>query len=282
MNELELIKKAQEWAVEHGADLAVSLVVFLLIMLIGAFVVKGLTKMVGKLLSKSDRINETLERFISNVTNKILWVILLMIALPRLGIDIAPLIAGLGVTGFIVGFAFQESLGNLAAGLMIILNAPFEKGDVVEVGGTTGKIEEINMMATTMTSPDNKKIMVPNSKIWGDTITNYTAKDTRRVDLVAGIGYGDDIGKARDLLVEICKKHDLVLKDPAPVVELVEMADSSVNFTVRPWAKTADYWTVYFDLNRTIKESFDANGIEIPFPQMDVHHHGLPASGSVS
>lgn len=280
MNEIELIKKAQEWAIQHGADLAVNVVVFLLIMFFGAFVVKATTRVISRLLSKSERINETLERFIVNVAGKVLWVILLMIALPRLGIDIAPLIAGLGVTGFIVGFAFQESLGNLAAGLMIILNAPFKKGDVIEAAGSVGKVEEINMMATTMVSPDNKKIMIPNSQIWGSTIVNYTANDTRRVDLTAGIGYGDDIEKARELLLKICRNHELVLSDPEPVVELVEMADSSVNFTVRPWAKTDDYWTVYFDLNRTIKQDFDANGIEIPFPQMDVHHHGLPEKGT--
>jgi small conductance mechanosensitive channel len=276
MEELELVQKAQEWVFENGVQFATNLVVFFLILIVGRFAIKGVLRVTGHVLHRSDRITETLAKFLTNVMSKLLWVVLMMIALPRLGIDIAPLIAGLGVTGFIVGFAFQESLGNLAAGLMIILNAPFKIGDFIEGGGHAGSVQEINMMATTLLTPDNKKVVIPNSKIWGGPVVNYSAMDTRRVDLTVGISYSANIGQARDVINQVLKSNELILADPAPVVELVEMADSSVNLVVRPWSKTADYWDVFFAVNRAIKEKFDEAGIEIPFPQVDVHHKGAP------
>jgi small conductance mechanosensitive channel len=179
------------------------------------------------------------------------------------------------VTGFIIGFAFQESLGNLASGMMIALNEPFRVGDYVEVGGNSGTVKDMNMMATTLSTPDNKKVVVPNKNVWGSPITNYTALETRRVDLTAGISYGADINKAKEVILGVLKDQAAVLDDPAPTVEVIEMADSSVNLVVRPWCKTADYWSVVFSVNHAIKEALDEAGIEIPFPQMDVHHHGL-------
>ncbi len=268
------IEKGQAWLVDKGPDLLANILIFLVLLIVGAIVIKIMVKGMRIVLKKSGRINETLERFVTNVTSKVLWVILLMIALPRLGIDIAPLIAGLGVTGFIVGFAFQESLGNLAAGLMIILNAPFKVGDLVDVSGNLGNVKEINMMATTLATLDNKKVIIPNSKVWGEPIINYTAYEIRRVDMTAGISYSDDIGKGQAVINQVIESVDLVLKDPAHTVEMVEMADSSVNFVVRPWCKTEDYWTVYFAVMRGIKEEFDKAEIEIPFPQMDVHQKG--------
>jgi len=202
-----------------------------------------------------------------------MWVIVLMIGLSQLGIDIGPMVAGLGVTGFVLGFAFQESLSNLASGFMILLNRPFEVGHYIEAAGTAGTVKELTMMATTLNSPDNKKVTIPNRAIWGGTITNYSAEDTRRVDLVVGIGYGADIGKAKEVIMGALTANEQVLADPEPVVEVVEMADSSVNLVVRPWANTDDYWAVYFALNHSIKEALDAEGLEIPFPQMDVHYH---------
>ncbi|MDP8223365.1 MAG: mechanosensitive ion channel family protein [Candidatus Lernaella stagnicola] len=276
MFDLELVKKLQEWLLASGVGFAINLVVFLLILFFGRFIIKGILRVSHTMLNRSTRITETLEKFVQNVFSKILWVVLLMIALPRLGVDIAPLIAGLGVTGFIVGFAFQESLGNLAAGLMIILNEPFRIGDFVEAGGHAGVVQEINMMATSLTTPDNKKVVIPNRTIWGGPVVNYSALDTRRVDLSVGISYAADIGKARDAIYDVLRANDKVLPDPAPVVELVEMADSSLNLVIRPWSQTADYWDVYFSVNRAVKERLDQEGIEIPFPQMDVHHHGLP------
>jgi small conductance mechanosensitive channel len=197
-------------------------------------------------------------------------------ALPRLGVDVGPLIAGLGVAGFIIGFAFQESLGNMAAGLMIVLNKPYQIGNYIEAAGSSGSVKELNMMATTLLTPDNKKIIIPNSKVWGDSITNYSAMPTRRVDMTVGISYGSDIGKAIETIKSIIDADDRILNDPGPMIEVVELGDSSVNLCVRPWCNTGDYWSVYFDTTRKMKESLDAAGIEIPFPQMDIHVQDLP------
>ena len=274
MEKVEFLDKGREWLLIQGPGLLVDLVVFILILVIGAIMVRVLRSVVKKMLQKSKRVSETLEKFVINVLGKVLWVVVLMIALPRLGIDIAPLVAGLGVTGFIIGFAFQESLGNLAAGLMIILNQPFAVGDFIEAGGHSGSVWEINMMATTMTTGDNKKVVIPNRTVWGGPVVNYSAMETRRVDLVIGISYDADIGKAQATINQILKDNTRVLDTPDPIIEVEEMADSSVNLVVRPWCKNADYWKVYFEVNRGVKEAFDREGIEIPFPQIDVHHHG--------
>jgi small conductance mechanosensitive channel len=271
LKELVWLDKIQEWVVTRGADFLVDLLIFLFIILIGIFVIKALVRVSRIILEKSPRISETLTQFILNIEHKLLWVLLIMLALPRLGVEIAPLIAGLGVTGFIIGFAFQESLGNLAAGLMIILNGPFKIGDSVEISGFFGTVQEMNMMATTLATPDNKMVMIPNSKIWGSAIVNYSAFDTRRVDLVVGISYTSEIGKAIETISGVLKEDALVLEDPAPTIEVVEMADSSVNLVVRPWCDTDDYWATHFSATRAIKEGLDKAGIEIPFPQMDVH-----------
>lgn len=269
---------AQEWVVTNGADFVVNVVIFLLILLVGKIVIGMICRITSQALKKNPRVSEMLQTFAGDILRKALWLLVLMIALDRLGIQIGPLIAGLGVAGFVIGFAFQESLGNLAAGVMILLNEPFRIGDFAEAGGHSGTIKDMNLMATTLTTPDNKKIVIPNRSIWGGSITNYTALDTRRVDMTAGISYSSDIAKAKQIVHRILASHDKVLEEPAPVVEVVEMADSSVNLVVRPWAKTSDYWTVYFSLNQTIKETFDREGIVIPFPQVDVHHHGMAAT----
>ncbi|MBF0199656.1 MAG: mechanosensitive ion channel family protein [Planctomycetes bacterium] len=268
----DLILKIQEWLIQKGADFAIDLLVFFLILLIGKFVISGICSVTRKMLENSKRVSEILCTFTVNIVNKILWIVLIMLALPRLGVDIGPLIAGLGVGGFIIGFAFQETLGNLASGLMLLLNQPFNKGDYVEAGGVAGVVQDLNIMATTLTSPDNKKIVVPNKAIWGSSITNYSALETRRVDLGMGISYSADINQAKQVALDVIAKEELILEDPAPMVEVVEMADSSVNFVVRPWCKTADYWTVYFNINHALKEALDSAGIEIPFPQMDIHY----------
>jgi len=273
--ELAYIEKVKEWFALNGANFLVDVVVVVLILIIGKFVIKAICKSLSASLKKSGRVSELLESFLVNVTSKVLWVVVIMLAIQKLGVEIGPLVAGLGVTGFIVGFAFQESLGNLAAGIMIALNQPFQVGNFVEVAGISGAVDEMNMMATTLHTPDNKKVVVPNGKVWGSTITNYTAHETRRVDLVVGISYSSDIGKAKEVIHSVLKQHEKVLADPESTVEVVEMADSSVNFVVRPWCKTEDYWNVYFGVTRAVKEAFDQAGIEIPFPQMDVHHFGI-------
>ena len=281
-NEKAYIQKAMDWLVVNGIDFLVNIIVFIVILIIGKIIISTVCNIIRKALQKSPRVSDMLQGFAVNVVSKVLWVIVLMIGLQRLGIDIAPLIAGLGVTGFIVGFAFQESLGNLASGLMIALNQPFKVGDFVETGGICGEIQELNMMATTMTTLDNKKVVIPNKSVWGSAITNYTALDKRRVDLAVGISYGSDIGKAKQVINEALKSISEILNDPPPDVEVEAMADSSVNLVVRPWCKSDDYWTVFFKTNQAVKEALDKGGVTIPFPQMDVHHYGLPSNQATS
>ena len=182
-----------------------------------------------------------------------------------------PLLAGLGVAGFVIGFALQSTLSNFAAGLMILIYRPYDVGDLVEVSGATGTVAEMSLVSTTIRTLDNQRIVVPNNKVWGDVIKNVTAEDLRRVDLVFGIGYGDDIGKAEGILKRIISEHELVLKEPAPVVAVHNLGDSSVDFVVRPWTKTENYWQVWWDLTRAVKERFDAESVSIPFPQRDIH-----------
>jgi small conductance mechanosensitive channel len=222
-----------------------------------------------------------------------------MAVLSTLGVDITPLFALVGGASIILAFAMQDTLSNLASGLMIMIYRPFDEGDFVDVGGVAGTVKTTNIVATTVTTPDNQVIVIPNKNVWGNIITNVTASDTRRVDLVFGISYDDSIPEAIHVLEEAVAAHPLVLKEPEPTIRVNELADSSVNFICRPWVKTDDYWTVYWDLTRHVKELFDEAGISIPYPQQDVHFmetaptprstkrsrsgiEGQPASGSVS
>jgi small conductance mechanosensitive channel len=197
----------------------------------------------------------------------------LMIVLAAVGMDVTPLFALVGGVSFIIAFAMQETLSNLAAGLMIMINRPFDEGDYVLVAGLGGTVKHVSVVSTTVTTPDNQVIVIPNSKVWGDVITNVTASETRRIDLVFGISYSDSIERAQQVLEQVVESHPLVMKDPAPVIRVNELGQSSVNFIVRPWTKTSDYWNAYWDLQRMVKEAFDANGITIPFPQTDMHLH---------
>lgn len=271
MKEFPWIDIAKQWAVTKGIAFLTHFAVFLVLLLIGSRVIEGIVRVADAALVRTPRVRPMLRTFAVNVLRKTLWVVLLMIALPRIGIEIGPLVAGLGVMGFVAGFAFQESLSNLAAGIMILLNEPFVAGDYIEAGGHAGSVQELNMMATTMFTGDNRVIMIPNRVIWGSSIVNYSKNRTRRVDMTLGVGYSTDIPKACALIREIVESDARVLKGPAPVIELAEFGDSSMNIVVRPWVNRADYWDFKFEFNRRIKEAFDKNGIEIPFPQMDVH-----------
>jgi len=200
------------------------------------------------------------------------------VALSMLEINIGPLLAAIGAAGFIVGFALQGTLSNFAAGIMILVYRPYDIGDLVDIGGTFGTVEAMTIVSTTLRKLDNQKVIVPNNKIWGDIVTNVTGTSKRRVDMMFGIGYSDDIAKAQKILEEILANHEAILKDPEPVVRVHELGDSSVNFVVRPWVETDNYWDVYWDITRSVKERFDAEGVSIPFPQRDVHLHQLPAT----
>ncbi len=240
------------------------------ILVIGRWVAKGLTRIVKRIMTRSNQ-DPTLVGFISHLSYVTLLAFVIIAALNQLGIQTASFIAVLGAAGLAVGLALQGSLSNFAAGVLMIIFRPFKVGDYIEGAGVGGTVEEIQIFTTQLKSPDNRTIVAPNAKIMGDTITNYTTKGTRRVDVVFGIGYGDDIDKARKVIAEIAASDVRVLETPAPVVLVSELADSSVNLTLRAWAKAEDYWSVTFDTLEKVKKRFDAEGISIPFPQRDLH-----------
>jgi small conductance mechanosensitive channel len=202
----------------------------------------------------------------------------LLIVLSFFGVNITPLFAVLGGASFILAFAMQETLGNLAAGLMIMINKPFDVGDLVDTNGILGEVEAVSIVSTTVRTLDNQVVILPNSAVWGSIITNVTVSPVRRVDMVFGIGYGDDMEKAQKILERVVSENKLILDDPQPNIRVHELADSSVNFICRPWTKTEHYWDVYWDLTRKVKENFDAEGVSIPFPQRDVHLFQEPGS----
>lgn len=204
-----------------------------------------------------------------------------IVAAAQIGIEVGPLLAGLGIAGFVLGFALQNTLSNFASGMMILIYRPFDVGDVIEAGGVSGTVNAMNLVSTAIVTFDNQMLVVPNGKIWGDVIRNVTHQANRRVDLVFGIGYSDDIAHTEKVLADILRKNELVLAEPEPVIRLHELADSSVNFVVRPWVKTEDYWAAYWGITREVKMRFDAEGISIPFPQRDVHMHGVGVERNV-
>jgi small conductance mechanosensitive channel len=262
----EILQKIWELTTIYG----LKIVIALLILFFGRIIAKLVSKIVGRLMERS-KIDPTIIRFVSSLTYIALIAFVIIAALGQLGIQTASFIAVVGAAGLAVGLALQGSLANFAAGFLMIIFKPFKVGDYIEGGGVAGTVEEISIFTTILTSPDNKTIIVPNAKLTEDNIVNWTIKGTRRVDMVMGIGYGDDIDKARQVINDVLAAESRLLKDPAPLVAVVELADSSVNFVVRPWVKASDYWGVYFDLTEKMKKAFDANGISIPFPQRDVH-----------
>jgi len=240
------------------------------IVIIGKLVVKWLVKLVRKLLVRAD-FDPILVNFIGAIVNAALLLFVFIAALNQLGVDTTSLIALVGAAGLAIGLALQGSLQNFAAGVMLIVFRPFKLGDFIEAGGVVGVVEHISIFSTTMKTGDNREITVPNGQIYSGAITNYSAKETRRIDMVFGIGYDDDMLKAKKIMEDILAKHELVLEDPAPGVAVTELADSSVNFNVRPWVNSDDYWAVRSELIEQIKLAFDKKGISIPYPQMDIH-----------
>ncbi len=273
----DIMNSIQGWLLDEGPKVGMKIVGAILIFVIGRIVIAGMMKALKAFIDRSKKMPELLQTFIVGTAQKILTLILLIMIVDQFT-DVAPLIAGLGIAGFVLGFALQDSLGNLAAGFMLLFNQPFKVGDFVDIAGTSGVVKALNLSATTLYTPDNKVITTPNSKVWGNTITNFTALDTRRVQWDVGISYGSDIGKAQEIIRGVLNGDQRILKDPAIQVELLAMADSSLNLVVRGWVKTPEFWNVFFDVNKAIKEALDAGGIEIPFPQMDVHFDGpVPA-----
>ena len=267
----ELWEQALAWLTDKGLSFAVSIVASAVILVLGWLAIKLIVSMVGKAVEKGGKKNTLFGNFIRNVTGKICWAVLIVVVLGKLGVDVGPIVAGLGVTGFILGFAFQESLGNLASGLMIAINEPFKIGDYVIVAGLEGTVIKMDMMAATLATADNKKIVIPNKSAWGSPITNFSALGRRRVDIKVGIDYGCDAAKAIKVALETLPLVPGVLMDPAPAVSVASMDDSQVTLNIRPWADGRNYWDVYNDTQIAIKSAFEQNGIDIPFPQLTVH-----------
>lgn len=242
----------------------------ILIFIAGRIAIKIIVGVVRKLLANA-RVDNILIDFISSIITALLFLVVIIMALTKLGVDTTSLIALIGAAGLAIGLALKDSLQNFAAGVMLIMFRPFKEGDFVEAAGTSGIVENIAIFASTFRTPDNRKVIIPNGAIYSGVITNYSANDTRRVDMVFGIGYDDDIKKARDIISSVLSSENKILNTPEPVVAVDELADSSVNFVVRPWVRTGDYWDVKFGVTEKIKLEFDQNGISIPFPQMDVH-----------
>lgn len=257
---------------EKAPDILFNLVIFILVILVFR-VLSRLTRrgVIAACERSGVEMSTLLKDVLASVSSGTVMVIGILMALSQIGISLGPMLAGLGVAGFIVGFALQDTLGNFAAGGMILIYRPYDVDDFVEVVGASGLVKKMSLVSTTITTFDNQTLVVPNSKIWGDVIKNVTAQKIRRVDLVFGIGYGDDIELAERVLADIINSHELVLNKPEPNIRLHTLADSSVNFIVRPWVKTGDYWNVYWDITREVKMRFDREGISIPFPQRDVH-----------
>lgn len=249
----------------------------ILILIVGR-IAAGIGRGVAKAAMKKGGSEPSLMTFIGNIVYYLIFIFAVVAALARFGIQTASFVAILGAAGFAVGFALQGSLANFASGVMILVFRPFKVGQFINAAGVAGTVKEIGLFATTLATPDNVKILVPNGKVYGDTITNYSANDTRRVDLVMGIGYSSDIDKAVQVMRDIIKADNRVLPEPAPQIAVSELADSSVNFVVRPWVNAPDYWAVKFDLTEKFKKAFDDADIEIPFPQRTVHHVNPPAA----
>lgn len=253
-----------------------------LIFALGIFIVgrwiSGAVVSLAKRLMIKGKVDTILADFVASILSAILLLVVIIASLNQLGVDTTSLVALMGAAGLAVGLSLQDSLKSFAAGVMLIVFRPFKAGDFVEAGGVSGVVEKINIFSSTMRTGDNKEIIVPNGKIYADIIINYSARDTRRIDMVFGIGYDDDIKKAKELIWEVLRADERILKDPEPIVAVGELADSSVNFNVRPWVKTADYWSVLFDLNENVKITFDNNGITIPYPQVDMHVQTVPVT----
>lgn len=263
-------EKFAETATEVLSEFGIDLLAAIAILVIGIWIAKAVRRVVQRLLTRTE-FDQILVRFIGNLTYAILLIFVVLAAVAQLGIQTASLIAVLGAAGLAVGLALQGSLSNFAAGVLMLIFRPFKAGDYVECAGTAGVVEDIQIFNTRLRTPDNRLIIVPNGAVYGGTITNYSALDRRRVDLVYGVSYADDIDRVQQVIAEVLGADARILAEPAPTIGLVELADSSVNFAVRPWVATADYWPVLFDLNAAIKKRFDAEGISIPFPQRDVH-----------
>lgn len=264
------MEKLTPAAIEYLQNYSLRILVAIAIFFAGLWLARRLANLARKLMERAE-IDITLTKFVRNIVYYTLLLVVVMATLDELGVNTTSFLAVMGAAGLAVGLALKDSLSNFASGVMLILFRPFGVGDVVEAGGVTGTVEEITVFNTILKTPDNQTIIVPNSTIASNVIVNVTAQETRRVDLVFGIGYDDDIGEAKRIIGEIIQADERILDDPAPTIAVADLADSSVNINVRPWVKTGDYWKVRADLLEKVKLAFDEAGISIPYPQREVH-----------
>ena len=277
MNELDMSAISEfDWAgllmrlQTSGVDFGLKLLVAIVIFYVGRLAAKFLTKALRKLMQKQE-VDPILETFVCNLVYWVVMLFVIIAAINHVGIETTSLIAVMGAAGLAVGLALQGSLSNFAAGVLIVIFRPYRVGDFVEAAGISGSVLSVQILTTILKTGDNKQIIVPNSQIMSSIITNYSANDTRRVDMTIGVSYDDDLDKVRKTLQELIDADERILKDPECLIAVAALADSSVNFIVRPWVKSGDYWGVTFDLTEAIKKRFDQEGISFPFPQQDVH-----------
>ncbi|WP_351017328.1 mechanosensitive ion channel family protein [Shewanella sp. AC91-MNA-CIBAN-0169] len=265
-------KVIKDQTINNGPSLTFKILVFLFILFAASLVAKIVTQIISKTVRASKlQFSQLLQDFFISLSSKLVFALGLLIALSQLGFELGPLLAGFGIAGVIIGFALQDTLSNFASGMMILIYRPFDVGDLINAANVTGRVSHMSLVSTTIKTLDNQRLIVPNNKIWGDTINNITAEHQRRVDMTFGISYSDNVEHAEIILKNIVAQHPKVQTHPEPIVKLHTLGESSVDFIVRPWVKPDDYWEVYWDITRAVKIRFDAEGISIPFPQRDVH-----------
>jgi len=268
MNTDKILEQLTQIAVEYGPKLIGAIVV----LIIGGWIIKGLTRATGKMMDKS-KMDESLKPFLKGIVGMLLKILLFISVLGMVGIEMTSFIAIMGAAGLAIGMALSGTLQNFAGGVMILVFKPFKVGDLIDAQGYLGIVKEIQIFNTILTSLDNKTIIIPNGGLSTSSMTNYSTEEERRVDWTIGIAYGDDVDKARAVIKRLCDQDSRILKDPEVFIQVSELADSSVNFAVRAWVKAPDYWGVFFDLNENVYKTFGSEGLNIPFPQMDVHVH---------
>ncbi|MGL4354165.1 MAG: mechanosensitive ion channel domain-containing protein [Aeromonas popoffii] len=271
--EPEIITEAHTWLVNNQdrlIDYAVNMAAALVTLLVGYIAANIISSAVVKMM-QARKLDTTITHFVGSILKYTILVFVVIAALGRVGVQTASFIAIIGAAGLAIGLALQGSLSNFAAGFLLIIFRPIKAGEFIEVAGTSGVVQSVQLFTTTLTSGDNKMVVVPNAAILNGTIVNYSRMDTRRIDMTFGIGYGSDLRKAKQILERLVNEEPRILKDPAATIAVAALADSSVNIVVRPWVKTADYWGVWFDFHEKVKLTFDAEGVEIPFPQMVMH-----------
>ena len=255
-----------------GVDLGINVAIAIAIFYVGKMAISLVVRALHRVMQRQE-VDKTLETFVCNIVRMVLLVVVVIAAIGQIGIETTSFIAIFGAAGLAVGLALQGSLSNFAAGVLIVLFRPYRVGHFIEAAGINGVVEQVQILTTVLKTGDNKQVIVPNSQIMNSIITNFSANDTRRVDMVVGVSYDDDLDKVRDTIKDLVAAEDRILDEPACTIAVSALADSSVNFVVRPWVKTSDYWGVMFDLTEAIKKRFDKDGITFPFPQRDVHLH---------